>query len=198
MSRTDEHRWDERYRAGAFADRLHPSALLQRWMHRLPHGRALDLACGAGRNALFLARNGFEVTGVDISSEGLKRARASARAEGLVIDWQRQDLDDGLRVAHEFEVVCLFRYLNRKLLRGLAGLLAPGGMLVVEEHLAVDPASLQAPLAGPSNPDFRIEPGELRSFATTLDVLESQEDIVTDPDGRCVALARLVAVRTGA
>ena len=193
MSRADREKWDKRYRAGAFTGRTHPSALLEDWIGRLPGGRALDLACGAGRNALFLARKGFEVTGIDISSEGLNRARASARDTGLAIDWQRQDLDDGLRVAHEFDVICLFRYLNRNLMRGLSGLLAPGGILLVEEHLAVDPASSQAPVAGPSNPEFRIGPGELRSIAATLEVLHSEERIVTDPDCRRVALARLVA-----
>ena len=50
MSRADRKKWNERYRAGAFAERTHPSALLEDWIDRLPLGRALDLACGAGRN----------------------------------------------------------------------------------------------------------------------------------------------------
>lgn len=193
MSRADREKWDERYRAGAFTGRPHPSALLEDWIDRLPGSRALDLACGAGRNALFLARNGFEVTGIDISSEGLNRARASARDAGLAVDWQRQDLDDGLQVACDFDVICLFRYLNRNLMRGLPALLAPGGILLAEEHLAVDPASTPVPVIGPSNPEFLIEPGELRSIADSLEVLHSEEGIVTDPDGRRVALARIVA-----
>ena len=193
MSRADRKKWDERYRAGAFAERTHPSALLEDWIDRLPRGRALDLACGAGRNTLFLARNGFEVTGIDISAAGLERARRLALDAGLEIDWREQDLDDGLQANGQFSVICVFRYLNRNLLGSLPPLLAPGGVLLVEEHLAVDAASLQTPVAGPSNPSFLIEPGELRALTANLELLDQEEGIVTDPDGRQVALARLVA-----
>ena len=156
MSKADRVKWDERYRAGAFAERPHPSALLEAWISRLPHGRgrALDLACGAGRNSLFLARHGFEVTGIDVSSEGLKRAAASAAREGLDVTWMRHDLDAGLPVSGPFDVVCLFRYVNPTLIRQLPSLLATGGILMVEEHLATDEH-----VAGPSNPAFCVQPG---------------------------------------
>ena len=187
MSKTDQVKWDERYRAGAFAERPHPSALLESWVSRLAPGRALDLACGAGRNSLFLARHGFAVTGIDIASEGLKRAAASAKREGLNITWLRHDLDAGLPASGPFEVVCLFRYVNPDLIRRLPGLLAPNGILLVEEHLATD-----QPVAGPSNPAFCVQPGELRRLLPKLEVLHQEEGIITDPDGRPVAIARLV------
>ena len=194
MSRADREKWDERYRGGAFAERPHPSALLEDWIDRLPGGRALDLACGAGRNSLFLARNGFEVTGVDISSAGLERARHSALVADLEIDWRQQDLDDGLEAQGKFDVICLFRYVNRHLIGSLPPMLAPGGMLLIEEHLVVDARSLKAPIAGPSNPAFLVKPGELRALTASLESLHQKEGIVTDPDGRHVALARLVAI----
>ena len=190
MSRADREKWDERYRGGAFAERPHPSALLEDWIDRLPGGRALDLACGAGRNSLFLARNGFEVTGVDISSAGLERARHSALVADLEIDWRQQDLDDGLEAQGKFDVICLFRYVNRHLIGSLPPMLAPGGMLLIEEHLVVDARSLKAPIAGPSNPAFLVKPGELRALTASLESLHQKEGIVTDPDGRHVALAR--------
>lgn len=187
MSKADQAKWDERYRAGAFAERTHPSALLKDWVSRLPSGRALDLACGAGRNSLFLARCGFEVTGIDVSSEGLKRAAASAEREGLEVAWMRHDLDEGLTQPGPFDVVCLFRYLNADLIRQLPSLLATDGILMVEEHLATD-----QPVAGPSNPAFCVQPGELRRLLPGLDVLHQEEGIIADPDGRRVAIARLV------
>ena len=198
MSRIDQEKWDERYRAGAFADRTHPSALLRDWIERLPGRRALDLACGAGRNALFLASNGFDVTGIDISPVGLERARSSSLNAGLDIDWRQQDLDDGFQVRGEFDVICVFRYLNRRLIRSLPGLLAPGGMLLVEEHLAVNPGPLEMPVVGPSNPAFLAAPGELCALAAGLDIRHQEEGIVTDPDGRHVALARFVATNSRA
>ena len=193
MSKADRVKWDERYRTGAFAERPHPSVLLEAWVSRLPNGcgrssgRALDLACGAGRNSLFLARHGFEVTGIDVSSEGLKRAAASAEREGLDVTWMRHDLDEGLPVSGPFNVVCLFRYVNPALVRQLPDLLATDGILMVEEHLATD-----QPVAGPSNPAFCVQPGELRRLLPGLDVLHQEEGIIADPDGRQVAIARLV------
>ena len=215
MSKADQAKWDARYRAGAFAERTHPSALLasallassllEAWVKRLPtggessrgsrgsrgsggsRGRALDLACGAGRNSLFLARHGFEVTGLDVSSEGLKRAAANAEREGLAVTWMRHDLDDGLALSGPFDLVCLFRYFNADVIQQLPRLLAPGGILMVEAHLATD-----QPVAGPSNPAFRAQPGELQRLLPGLDVLHQEEGIIDDPDGRPVAIARLV------
>ena len=65
MSRAERDKWDARYRDGAYESRTHPTALLEAWAPRLPRGRALDVACGAGRNALYLARLGWEVAGFD-------------------------------------------------------------------------------------------------------------------------------------
>ena len=198
MSKADQAKWDERYCAGAFAERTHPSALLEAWVSRLPsgpgnsRGRALDLACGAGRNSLFLARHGFEVTGIDVSSEGLKRAAAKAEREGLEVTWMRHDLDDGLPTSGPFDVVCLFRYLNPDVIRRLPSLLATDGVLMIEEHLATD-----QPVAGPSNPAFCAQPGELRRLLPKLEVLHQEEGIIADPDGRQVAIARLVGSLAG-
>ena len=192
MSKADQDKWDERYHAGAFAERTHPSALLNEWIARLPPGRALDLACGAGRNALFLARNGFEVTAVDISPAGLERARCSARQTASEIDWRQRDLDEPLNIIGNFQVICLFRYMNQPLIRRLPKLLAPGGVLLVEEHLAADQSQLESPIAGPSNPAFLIAPGELPALLDGLTVLHQEEGVVMDPDGRHVALSRFV------
>ena len=187
MSKADRAKWDERYRTGAFAERPHPSALLEDWIGRLPPGRALDLACGAGRNSLFLARRGFEVTGIDVSGEGLRRAATNAQRQGLKVTWMPHDLDDGLPLSGKFDAVCLFRYLNPDLIRRLPSILAADGILMVEEHLATD-----QPVAGPANPAFCVQPGELRRLLPGLKVLQQEEGIVADPDGRQVAIARLV------
>ena len=195
MSRSDREKWDERYRAGAFAGRMHASALLKDWVDRLPPGRALDLACGAGRNSIFLAHRGYEVTGIDISAAGLERARLSAAKDALNIVWIQHDLDKDLRFPFEFQVVCLFRYMNRDLIRRIPALLAPEGILLVEEHLCVTEEMREAPLAGPSNPAFRSAPGELPALLVGMDVLLQEEVIIKDPDGRHVALSRFIGKR---
>ncbi len=162
MSSADRDKWDERYRAGAYAGRTWPSELLSRWIDRLPAGRALDLACGAGRNALFLACHRYRVKAVDISAEALQRPSEAAAAAGP---------DHGLMAR-------------------LPTLLAPGGILLCEQHLVSD-----APVAGPSSPRFRLQPGELAGLTTGLETLERFEGVTIDPDGAQVALTRIVAQR---
>ena len=72
-----------------YAERTHASALLEQWLARLPRGRALDVACGAGRNALRLAAAGFTVDALDISAAALERAATAAVDAGLTIHWIR-------------------------------------------------------------------------------------------------------------
>ena len=190
MTQADRERWDERYRDGAYAGRTEPSALLAQWIDRIPPGRALDVACGAGRNALFLAARGFEVDAVDISAVALDRARALARAAGLQVNWIEQDLDEPLALGADYALVVVTRYVNLPLIRQLADKLGPGGFLVCEEHLVTS-----AEVIGPSNPAFRVRPGELLEVASGLQIRFMQEGIIEEPDGRPAALARLVAER---
>lgn len=190
MAQSDRTKWNERYKSGAYAGHTLPSALLEEWIDRIPPGRALDLACGAGRNALFLAARGFDVDAVDISREALRSARNSARQSGLRVHWIEHDLDEPLALEQGYALVLAIHYLNLPLLRQLAASLAPGGFLVCELHLLSD-----VEVAGPSNPAFRVKPGELRRLATGLRIHLLEENIIDDPDGQPLALARLVAER---
>lgn len=93
MSDADKERWNARYASGEYIARTHPSELLARWIDRLPRGRALDVACGAGRNAIFLASEGYRVEAMDISSVALERASRRAQEEGLEVRWIEADLE---------------------------------------------------------------------------------------------------------
>lgn len=193
MSDADRDRWNERYRLGAYADREHPSPWLVACLPRAPTGRALDVACGAGRNALFLAERGYAVTGVDISAEALSRAGQSARTRGLEVEWIEHDLDAGPGVRGPFDLIVLIRYVDPALLRILCRELVPSGCIVVEEHLATE----RDDVAGPRTPAFRVPSGALRRAAADLDVIDSFEGEVSDPDGRPAVVARLFARRPG-
>lgn len=201
MSETDRERWNERYRAGAYADRPHASALLEAWLPRVTPpggpGRALDLACGLGRNALRLARAGWRVDAVDISDVALARLAASAEAEGLALRCRRLDLEEPGSVAAfagaGYDLAILFRYTRLALLPALADALAPGGHLIVELHLESD-----ADVVGPKDQRFRVRPGALAATVRGLEVLACEEGVIRDPDGRDAALARLVGRRSPA
>jgi SAM-dependent methyltransferase len=191
VSDSDRSKWNERYRAGAYQDRPHPSAFLVEWLPRLPRGRALDLACGAGRNAVHLAAEGFEVDGVDISREGLARAAALARDTGVSVRWLERDLDAGLGdLVGPYDLVVMIRYVNVRVLCEAARRLVPGGYLLCEEHLVT-----KERVAGPQSQAFRMRPGELSALAGELERVWSSEGLFRDPDGETVALARLVARR---
>jgi len=194
VSAAERDKWDARYRDGAYRDRTHPTKLLAEWLPRCPRGRGLDVACGAGRNALYLAANGFAVTAVDISAVALERGRLAAASRRLEVEWLQADLDEdperGLP-AGPFDVIVWVRYVQRTLMPHLVARLAPGGVLISEQHLATDAA-----VAGPTSPEFRLAPGELRRSVFGLAPLHSYEGLVVDPDGRTVALAQLVATNT--
>jgi SAM-dependent methyltransferase len=191
LSETDRQKWNQRYAEGAYRERRHPSALLAELLPRLPRGRALDVACGAGRNALHLAAAGYEVDAIDISSVALEHARR--QAGGTRVRWIEADLrSDGVRAlpAQDYALILMVRYVDMALLGQLGERLADGGHLLIEQHLRSAGAA-----AGPRNPAFRLGPNELLRAAGRLRVLYYREDIVPDPDGREAALAQLLACR---
>ncbi len=198
MSERDKHKWDQRYREGAYAEIRHPSAFVSRWAgDRVDAAaaaapRALDVACGRGRNALYLAQAGYQVDAVDISEEALARARSAPGAADAAVNWLARDLDDGFVPAHRYDLIVVIRYVNLPLVTALVGHLAVNGRLLVEQHLITDAA-----VAGPGNPRFRVVPGELAAAVAPLRVLHTEEGLFEDPDGRCVALARIAAQRAG-
>ena len=192
MTEADRDKWNERHRDG-YAAHGQPSPVLEQWIDRIPRGRALDLACGSGRNALFLAANGFEVDAVDISDAALDIGRRRARAAGLRVNWIEQDLDESPALADSYTLLLVVRYVNLPLIRKLSDRLLPGGMLVTEQHFVTG-----AEVGGPSDPMFRLQPGALREFAESLGFrLRFCEEAILeeDPGGQPMALARLVAQR---
>ena len=195
MSAAERDKWDARYRDGAYEGRTHPTALLVEWLPRLPRGRALDVACGAGRNALYLAANGYAVSALDISGVALERAQAAAVERGLTVEWLCADLDEDPEralPAGDFDLIVWVRYVHPTLMPHLVARLAVGGAIVCEQHFATGAA-----VAGPRSAEFRLPPGALRRSAQGLDVAHAYEGPAVDPDGRSVALTQLIGRKTG-
>jgi tellurite methyltransferase len=190
VTTTHPHRqfWDTRYR-NEYEPRP-PSALLQRWLSRLQpstgHNRALDAACGTGRNAVLLAEHGWHVVGVDISPVGLHIAQEEARQRAVMLDLLAVDLHDWLPPA-SFDLVCVFRFLDRSLCPRLQAALKPCGTLIYETFTIAQ----RNYEGGPRSDDFLLQPGELPTLFPGLEVLEYTEGTVEE-DGRPRALAGLV------
>lgn len=194
MSDADRRKWDARYRQGGAEETGPPSALLEEvladedFLATRP-STALDVACGSGRNALYLAGRGFEVDAVDISPEALARGRMAADRLGLTIRWLQRDLDEGLVLPGPYDLIVMTRYLNLALIPTLGRLLNPGGRLVVEVFLDWQG---NEPVTGPRNASFRAAPGALARSCRELSVLQLEEGPITGRHGRVEALARIV------
>lgn len=145
---TAAERWDERYRGPDYLFGTEPNDFLRSVVDRLPEGRALCLGEGEGRNAVFLAERGYEVTAVDASAAGLRKAVKLAEARGVEIRTVVKDLADySIRPDSWDVVVLIFVHLPRELRRAVhaaavAGL-RPGGVVVVEAH-ALDGADIMS------------------------------------------------------
>ena len=190
MSEADKSKWESRYAEGGYLTRTHPTRLLDDWLGRLPRGRALDLACGAGRNALHLARAGYQVDAMDISSVALARAAGVAAEQGLTVNWINLDLDDAVLTPDSYDLVVVARYVNRALTDALMECMRDGGYMLYEQHLRT-PREVK----GPRSESFRLAPNELLRMFSPLRVLFYREELATDPDGRTMALAQMIACK---
>ncbi len=160
-----------------------PSAWVQRFEALIaPGGRVLDLACGGGRNALWLAEQGFKVTGVDRDADALQRLPAGV--EALPADLEGAPWPLPGRV---FDAVVVTNYLWRPLWPALLDALAPGGVLIYETF-----ALGNHRFGKPSRPDFLLQPGELLRVCTNLRVVAYEDGLEAEP-ARCVQ--RIAAVR---
>ena len=159
-----------------------PASWLVQHAALLPRqGRALAVACGRGRHALWLAERGLTTVAVDRGAEAIAALRVIARERGLPIDAEVRDIEqerDPFRGA-TYDVIVVVHYLHRPLFPALRDALAPGGLLVYETFTRA-----QAARGRPTNPDFLLNPGELLELVQPLEVLASREG---DYDGRMIA-----------
>lgn len=190
MSDADRDKWERRYADGSCTARTHPTQLLEEWLPRLPRGRALDLACGAGRNALHMALAGYRVDAMDISSVALERGAGKAADLGVAVNWINVDLDAAELSPDSYDVVVVARYVNRGLTDTLVASLRDGGHLLYEQHLVTE-----REVDGPRGHSFRLQPNELLEMFRPLRVLCYREGLMTDSDGRTMALAQLIACK---
>lgn len=150
----DKHDWDQRYRSKDLPWGVEPNGFLVGAVADLPPGRALDVACGQGRNAVWLASKGWEVVAVDWSEVGLDQGRALAADAGVNVEWRSADVRSWTPPRTAFDLVIVV-YLQipgaerHAVWRNAARAVAPGGRLVVIGH---DSANLTEGHGGPQDP----------------------------------------------
>jgi tellurite methyltransferase len=128
----ERERWNAHYASRVNTYEGQPHAFLREHLALLPRGRALELAMGEGYNAIFLARQSFSVTGIDISPVAVERSLQLGQEAGVAIDAHCMDLRTTTLPAHTFDIVAYFYYLQRDLLPQVMNTLKTGGMVIYE------------------------------------------------------------------
>jgi len=182
-------RWEARYGARTEASARKPSLFLSERSKDLPNGRALDLACGEGRNTLLLAEQGFAVDGLDLSCTGLTRAQDTLRRAGRVARFVQCDLETFPLPVNLYDVVLNVRYLQRSLWPSLKRAVRESGMIVFETFLRE-----QAEIGHPSNPAFLLGRRELAQAFADFEILSYEEGLLATEDEPAY-LARMLARR---
>ncbi len=186
--KTDRRRWNERFKKRDYALGREPNPFLKRHIRLLPKGKALDMAAGEGRNAVFLARHGCDVDAVDISEEGLKKARRLAREMGIKIRTLLSDLDSYPIKTDRYDVIADFYFLKRSLIPRMKRGLKKGGMIIFETY-TLDHRSLGA--SGPKQAKYFLKPNELLRLFRDFRILFYREGIFKE-GGRRKAVASLI------
>ncbi|HLJ90788.1 MAG TPA: methyltransferase domain-containing protein [Candidatus Angelobacter sp.] len=177
--------WNRKYRE-AFQEPQKPDAFfLQAYDELLepaPPGRALDVAGGLGRHALWLAERGWRVTLVDISDVAMERVRTQDDARGTlskietkVVDLTSPSVTAGIELGREgYDLILVFLYLQRDLFPALIEALKPGGLLLYKTYTAegLNIGSVR----GPHNPKYLLAPDELRQAFRELEILQYREE----------------------
>lgn len=190
MSEERRARWDQRHAEAEGIGAV--PAVLRLHAAWLPcSGRALDLACGRGAAALWLAERGLDVAAWDYSAVAIERLQDAAQARGLRVDAEVRDLTEQPPPASAFDLIVVSHFLERDLCPAIAAALRPGGLLCYQTF-----GPMVAGAAGPSNPAFRLAPNELLCLFPTLTVRAYGEPGELAPaDGDSRGLAWLVAQR---
>lgn len=194
MSKEDRSRWNARYADGTFVSRPEPSPFLETWLLGQPDGygkgkRALDLACGAGRNSILLAQHGYEVDAMDVSDVALAQGRTDAEAAGVAVNWIELDLDELALVPESYDLIVIIRFRITVPFEQLVSALCQDGVFASEQHLKTH---LEA--AGPpKDSTFRWGPNELLAMAKGLRILWYREGIFGAHSAGPVVGAELIA-----
>jgi SAM-dependent methyltransferase len=194
-------RWDERYSQEGWAFGTEPNDFLRQEAHRIPPGRVLCLGEGEGRNAAFLAEEGYEVVGVDQSQVGMDKAQDLARQRGVFVETVVSSIEDFDLTEGEWDgIVSIFFHLTpevrTRIHRAVVLGLAPGGVLILE---AYTPAQLERGTGGPPHPEKLIDLDVLREELEGLEFVVARETEREIREGRMHtgtgAVVQVVAVR---
>jgi len=189
VSLQDKEKWDRKYTemAGLLQKRP-PSELVSSFHGEVPGTRALDLACGGGRHALYLAEKGFDVDAVDISPIALDALRSHADLEKINII--EADLDTFVPEVGAYDLIVKTNYLDRSLIERAKKSLKTGGIMIIETYMADE--GNEKP---DSNPAFLLQKEELPSFFKEGYTVLAYKEFWNEPHEKYRMKKQAIAVR---
>ena len=197
----DSASWDRRYQGSELVWTAEPNRFLVAETETLTPGHAIDLACGEGRNAVWLAEHGWQAVGVDFSEVGLQKARELASGRGENVEWVAADLLDYRPDPQAFDLVLVF-YLQvpaadrRPILHAAAEAVAPGGTFLLVAH---DSSNLPHGHGGPQDPARLYTADDvvtdIEGSGLRIERAEPVERPVQTTDGERIALDALLRAR---
>jgi SAM-dependent methyltransferase len=197
----DSASWDRRYEGSELVWTAEPNRFLVAETEALAPGRALDLACGEGRNAVWLAERGWQSVGVDFSEVGLRKARELAASRSVHVEWVAADLLGYRPDPQTCDLVLVF-YLQvpaadrLPILRTAAEAVTPGGTFLLVAH---DSSNLHHGYGGPQDPARLYTAhdvvSDIEGRGLHIERAERVERPVQTPDGERIALDALLRAR---
>ena len=182
----DRNRWNKRYNASEYIYGKEPIKFLEEKIDLLVKGKALVLAMGEGRNAVFLARNGFDVDGCDISDKAVEKTKLLARENGVTLNAFVADLEEYKIPANTYGLITCFYYTQRDLIPQIKEGLKKGGMVMIETY-SIDQLKYGKDAPGPKNPAYLLKHNELLDLFRDFHIIYYREGEI-EPNKSVVSL----------
>ena len=186
-SEQDRLFWNKRYDTETYILGKEPVEFLKEHINILPGGKALDIAMGEGRNAVFLAKNGFEVDGCDVSEIAVKKTLELAKENNVRVNVFVADLEIYKPPKDTYDVVACFYYLQRSLIPQIKEALKPGGMVIYETYTI---ENCERGFEGPKNRDYLLKTNELLDLFKDLTIIYYKELVLDDKKAVASLIAR--------
>jgi SAM-dependent methyltransferase len=186
-SEQDRLFWNKRYDTETYILGKEPVEFLKEYINILPRGKALDIAMGEGRNAVFFAKNGFEVDGCDVSEIAVKKTLELATENNVRVNAFVADLEIYKLPKDAYDVVACFYYLQRSLIPQIKEALKPGGMVIYETYTI---ENWERGFEGPKNKDYLLKTNELLDLFKDLTIIYYRELVLDDKKAVASLIAR--------
>ncbi len=174
MTDTDaqQRKWNLRYSSLGEATLPRPADVLWDYQYLLPNsGVALDLACGLGGNALFLAHKGLETYAWDVSSVAVEKLTGLAASQHVLVYAEVRDVVNQPPAARGYDIIVVSRFLHRPLIPKIIAALKPSGLVFYQTFIQDKPSDI-----GPSNPEYLLAENELLKLFYELRILDYREE----------------------